>query len=415
MATKQVKALTSLVGMGLVLSACGSAGRSPVAEHAQLLVANVTTVHPGAATPMPAFSAEMTQLGYEIGQRLHKTSADGNLVYSPASLAIACAMVREGARGTAAQQIDQVLHLPVNRSQAFNALLGSIKKPGSGNVLTVGDALFAKRGYPVHATFLHALKKWYGAGVYQTTFPNEGKAAVNAYVDKQTAGLIPHLITDEFNADTVMSLVDTLYLNARWQHRFDKNLTSPGRFTTSMGQVDVKMMDLMRDDMDYAAGPGWQAVRLPYQGGRLWMEVLLPDAVAQSPMGLLNRQTLAAAATRFDGSRVDLALPRWSFGTHASLKPMLTSMGMRAPFSPGGFPGITDDSRFRLDSVVQQAHISVGEKGTVAAAATQIEGIASAGAVDLKVVNVDHPFAYAVVDVTGVPLFEGTVGDPSAP
>ena len=93
---------------------------------------------------------------------------------------------------------------------------------------------------------------------------------------------------------------------------------------------------------------------------------------------------------------------------------MLSSLGMRAPFLPDGFPGITNDGSFRLASVIQQAHITVGERGTVAAAATQIEGIAGAAESDDTFVNADHPFAYLELDnATGAPLFEGTVGDPS--
>ena len=355
----------------------------------------------------------MTQLGYEMAEHLQRSSPSGNLVYSPASLAIAFAMVREGAAGAAAQQIDTAVGLPANRSAAFNALLASLQDPGAGNVLSLGDAIFTQRGYDFHRAFLNSLKRWYDAGVYQTTFPDEGKAAVNAYVDKSTHGLIPQLITNEFDSDTRMSLVNTLYLNAEWQQVFDANLTAQRPFTTTHGKVDAHMMSIPGTRTDYASGPGWQAVRLPYRGNRLSMEVLVPTSTV-SPVSLLDPQVLADAANGFTAALVNLSLPRWSFGTHASLKTTLKSLGMRAPFEPGGFPGITDDPNFMLDSVIQQAHISVGEKGTVAAAATQIEGIAGAELADLEIVDADHPFAYVVVDnATGAPLFEGTVGDPS--
>ena len=112
---------------------------------------------------------------------------------------------------------------------------------------------------------------------------------------------------------------------------------------------------------------------------------------------------------------VDLSLPRWSFGSDLDdLSGVLKSMGLLAPFSPGGFANLTADPTFRLDDVIQHARIDVGEKGTVAAAATMVEGIASGAVSGLQTVTADHPFAYAIVDnLTGVPLFEGTVGDPS--
>ena len=66
--------------------------------------------------------------------------------------------------------------------------------------------------------------------------------------------------------------------------------------------------------------------------------------------------------------------------------------------------------------MIQQARIEVTEKGTVAAAATGLEGMAGAGNRSAaRSSSADHPFAYVVVDsTTGVPVFEGTVGDPAA-
>ncbi len=404
------------MGVGMALAACGSgsaASTENVNDHAQLLRAEVTTVKPATGVRSTALADGMRKLGYELAEHLQKTTDDGNLVFSPTSPAVAFAMVREGATGAAARQIDKTVGLPHNRSKDFNALLGSLARPGSGNVLDVGDALFTRRGYSVETGFLDALKKWYGAGVYQTTFPDEGTAAVNAYVDQHTHGLVPDLVTDQFTSDTVMSLVNTLYLDARWLHPFDLALTSPQKFTTRSGSIDVKTMVLSRDDVDYAAGGAWQAVRLPYRGDRLSMEVLVPRA-GTSPVDLLAPRLLTQAESRFTSVHVDLSLPRWSFATDASLKPILISMGMRAPFAPGGFAGITPDPTFELDSVIQQARIEVGEKGTVAAAATEVEGMAGGEQIGGEVVDADHPFAYVVLDnTTGVPVFEGTVGDPA--
>ncbi len=69
-----------------------------------------------------------------------------------------------------------------------------------------------------------------------------------------------------------------------------------------------------------------------------------------------------------------------------------------------------------MTQVVQQANITVGEKGTEAAAATAIIGETSAPAPpdNLVTFRADHPFAFAIIhDRSGVPLFEGVVADPS--
>jgi len=434
------RATAVLVGLCLTtLAACGtgntgSAGAGDGDGHdngmtgATLQRASVPVAKPDAAVSTEALANGMTRLGYRMATALAQQSSEGNLVYSPASLAIAFAMVREGATGASAKQIDRVLGLPHNRQQAFNALISALRDPGAGNTLDVGNAIFTANGYPIRAQFLDTLQRWYGAGVYQTTFPEPAKDAVNAYVAKQTHDLIPELITDQFDTSTVMSLINTLYLNGRWAYPFDPDLTAVGSFTTKAGDsVETKMMSVDSHGIGYTEGAGWQAVRLPYSGDDLAMVVLVPSVQGEppsrqsashdlpSPESLLSPSVLDQAIAGFAPAHVSLEMPRWSFGTTSDLADLFASLGMKAPFEPGGFPGITSDPRLKLDSVVQQARIDVAEKGTVAAAVTQVEMQASSLSADLRMVTADHPFAYAIVSTsTGVPVFEGTVGDPTA-
>jgi serpin B len=55
----------------------------------------------------------------------------------------------------------------------------------------------------------------------------------------------------------------------------------------------------------------------------------------------------------------------------------------------------------------------VAEKGTIAAAVTQINARAVSGVAATNVVRFDRPFQYEIVHVeTGLPLFMGRVSDP---
>ena len=75
----------------------------------------------------------------------------------------------------------------------------------------------------------------------------------------------------------VFALVNTIYLNAKWELPFDPSDTSSDDFTTGTGDhVSVKTMH-NDTELDLVRGEGWRAVRLPYAGGKLSMWVLLPD------------------------------------------------------------------------------------------------------------------------------------------
>ncbi|MGH3448308.1 MAG: serpin family protein [Nocardioidaceae bacterium] len=380
---------------------------------AHLEASDVAMAKPSGDVTYADAASGARELGHDLATRI--STPGGNLIYSPTSLALAFALLREGAQGDTAKEIDQVLHLPANRQSAYNGVLHELADPGDGDVLEINDGLFVDPSMSVKQSYLESIKKWYGAGVEQTEFPDEALTDINAWVDDNTDGRIPHLM-DHLDQSAKLALVNTIYMNAKWATPFDAAKTHDGTFTTTEGaDVTAKMMH-RTGAIDYASGQGWQAVRLPYKGGELSMWVLLPTS-HQDPRALLAADTLAQAGSGFGDHQVKLSLPRWDTSTTANLVPVLKDMGMQKPFGGAAdFGGFTSDGSFAVSNVVQQANITVGEKGTKAAAATAVIGSTAAPAEppDLVEFDADHPFAFALVhDPTGVPLFEGVVADPS--
>lgn len=379
---------------------------------AHLEAAVVDMAPPTSGVSYDALSAGMRELGANLAAKL--PASNGNLVFSPASLDIAFAMLREGATGQTAAEIDRVLGLPANRQAAYNGLIHALGDPGGGAVLDVNDGLFIDPSLTVEQSYLQAIKRWYGAGVEQVPFPNPALAVINGWANDKTHGRIPKLLP-QLDPTAVFALVNTVYLNAKWQTPFGVDKTAPAPFTVSPGQTSTVKMMHQTSSLDYASGPGWQAVRLPYRGDQLSMWVLLPKQGA-SPVGLLSADTLAQAGRGFATHTVQLTLPRWDTNTSGNLTQVLTQLGLRHTLNGAGdFATLTKDPRFAVTDVVQQANITVGEKGTEAAAATAIVGRLSAIAPppDLIHFDADHPFAFVVMhNPTGVPLFEGVVGNP---
>ena len=74
-------------------------------------------------------------------------------------------------------------------------------------------------------------------------------------------------------------LTDALYLHAAWATPFDPDETGPGPFTTAAGRPVTAQFMLGGQYRAVSTG-GWTAVWLPYRGGKLAMEALLPPAAA---------------------------------------------------------------------------------------------------------------------------------------
>lgn len=362
---------------------------------------------------------------------------NGNVVASPGSLLIALTMLRSGASGETAAEMDSVLNLPAeNRDEAMNALLASLEKfdgdPGSVDeenpprkpVMHAANGLFVDKNVPTGEAYLDTLARHYGTGVYPVDFRDEAttKPAIDAWVDRNTGGRIKKAPA-EYDPKNTFSLLNSLYFAAAWSDPFDASGTSDRPFTTAEG-AEITVPAMHKDlSMKYAEGRGWRAVDLPYAEGFV-MRLVLPETgpgagTAPGPRpaaATFGAETLTEIADTLEAAppqAVEIQLPRWDHKCSFDLRKVLQTVGLEKTLTPTkDFNAIQPD--MVITQAAQAANITVAEKGTIAAAVTQINGMAtSAPAQPELAIDFDRPFHYQIVHVeTGMPLFMGMVSDP---
>ena len=216
-----MRRLSILLVTAAVAAACSAPSASPThsgqapppsgstaAGGIELAVANgVARLRADPAAAKQAAQA-LNAFGIDLYGQLR--SQAGNLVVSPASIALALAMARTGARGTTATEMDTVLHnlasdanassiasldaSLVDRTGTFQDQSGTPQKVN----LAIANASFAQRGFPFGAEFLKALAERFGAGVqlvdYMAT-PESARAAINGWVADHTEQRIKDLLT----------------------------------------------------------------------------------------------------------------------------------------------------------------------------------------------------------------------------
>lgn len=163
--------------------------------------------------------------------------------------------------------------------------------------------------------------------------------------------------------------------------------------------------------------PGYRAIRLPYEGARVSMVVILPDADIANVTRRLNGEELMhllASLQSTSEQPVELGLPRFQANFETNLVEPFVKLGMRRAFDPqtADFWGVMGKPLLRINHIVHRSVIDVTEDGTEAAAATAVEEVL----VSMKTgqpFRVDRPFMFAVVDdETDAILFEGLIVDP---
>jgi serpin B len=393
-----------------------------------LLKANVERAAPAPDAPVADVVRGIDVFGLRA-EALAAAESGGNTVLSPASIAVAFAMVSAGADEATRRAIAAVFGFPEppGLHEAMNALtaaLAAARSSGLGQddvVLDVSNEVWIQSGMPIEPAFLAALAAWYGAGVPTTDFhddPEGSRAAVNASVAEATRQRIIDLMPPgSVDRSTRLVAVNAVYLKAPWSTSFEPDLTSPAPFhLAGGGTVDVPMMRTPLTLSAHAIVAGrYSAVELPYVGGELAMLLVVPTgpATLDEVLAEVGPGGLAAVAAGLRSVDVRLTLPRWHTGTALDLTGMMAALGL--PIPGGAFPGIAPD--LELQAAVHAADITVDEHGTEAAAATAVAIRATAAWLPGEIVEIvaDRPYLFAVRDVrSGVPLFVGRVADPRA-
>jgi serine protease inhibitor len=415
----------------IALTACSAQAPELVKSDVERLAVS-SAAYP---TEFAAFRASALKLGSTLladgGEE-----ANGNVVSSPGSLLIALSMLRTGASGETAAEMDRVLGLPADkRDEAMNALLTSLEKfdgdpasvdeknPPRKPVMHTANGLFINKATPTGKAYLDALARHYGTGVYPVDFQDKAvtEPAIDAWVDKNTGGRIKKAPV-KFDPKDTFSLLNAVYFAAAWNTPFDPENTRDRPFTKSGGEVVQVPTMAGVSRAAYAKGEGWQAVDVPYAEG-FAMRLVLPDAGspdasrpdAGAPHKALDAGTLAKVAEALAGatpSPIEVRLPKWDHKSKFDLKKMLVRMGLTETFSTDKDFNAIQQGMF-LTAAAQAANITVAEKGTIAAAVTQINARESSAIMPPQSISFDRPYLYQIVHTeTGLPLFMGEVADP---
>lgn len=361
---------------------------------------------------------------------LPRLAAAGNVVYSPYSIDTALSMADAGAAGSTATQIDQLLDV-ASQGQAVadarairTALDAATATAVNAPTLDVANALWTQSGLRLQRPFVGTLTDAFGAPPQSTNFAQAPSAAlqtINGWVSSHTAGVIRKILAPgTITPLTKFVLANAIYLKAHWSNPFDGALSSPAAFSTATGNtVQVPYMKQEGTSFAYGAGPGYQAIDLPYTASSLSMLAIMPrdGSLAAFERGLTTT-SLAAIEDSLKPYYVNLKMPKLDLSTQRSLVSTLQALGMTDAFGPqANFTAITTQVPLSISLVEHAANLRVDQQGTVATAATVVVGPATAvrpRPEPTVTLTLDHPFLLLLRDDrSGTILFVAAVANPA--
>ena len=375
------------------------------------------------------------ELGAQLLNHLLTQSPGANALASPLSLALALALVADGATDATTQGYDKLLGVSgQERDQTWSAVQTALNrndrsldgfdpgKPPETPLVHVANHVVVvdRKDLTVSQTYLDTVLRWFSAQIEKVPL---GDLADNLskWADKNTAGLIKKTGV-QVTGDTALVLQNALLFAAQWDTPFNAEGTAEDTFTRADGSTtQTKFMHGTRI-IPYAYGQGWAAVRLGYQGGELdgqglAMDVVLPNqgtSPADLPPATWAQASAALdqAAAGSDQNEVKIVLPKLDLTSGpVELLEMLKALGLDTSSLDGIALGLS------ISQVVQQVRLLVDEEGTVAAALTEVGLTAGAAPDQSKPIDfvVDHPYVLRLRDLaTGTTLVQAAIMGPAA-
>lgn len=353
--------------------------------------------------------------GTYIQKLMANLPKDRNSVISPLSLKMAMMMAANGANGDTRKEILDVFD--VKSIDEFNEYAARKTKWDTSEneedmyedgefvseELKIANSIWLNKDYykdynaAFSDKFTDTIKEYYN-GTVKTVTNDTYAYEVNDWINEMTYGKIPAIMSESDGENTFLSIINTIYLRAKWWLEFDEENTKPDIFIDIDG--NEKVTDFMNKETAYSyyEDEGTRMVKLRYQNGMAMWIVLGDDT------DFLDKKNKA------EGKTVILSIPKFQIEYSVDYSKILQSMGAKKAFADNNadFKSMVTNvpENLKIDSVLQKVVIDVNEKGTEAAAVTDI-GLAGMGRPKEKIeFKADRPFTYYITDGDEV-LFAG--------
>ena len=369
-------------------------------------------------------AAANTGFAFDLLKQIVGEQPNANVFISPFSVSSVLQMVANGAAGDTKAEMQRVLKTAGLPAEALNAACKGLDQSLNSQtnvILNLANAIWFQEGIRLKPGFVATNGRFFQAELAPVDFRKpESAKIINDWADHSTHGKIKDVVQWPFDPLTRVILADAIYFKGRWDRPFDKQATKDHAFNILPGGTPKQVPTMWQHGhFNYQQGDGFQAVRLPYAGGRLQMYLFLPDTNS-SPAKLLadlNADTWRdKILPKFQDAEGTLALPRFKLDYGVTLNDPLKALGMRRAFTDDADFSAMADEPLLVSEVKQKSFVEVNEEGTEAAAVTTVRMRPTGVFRPQKPFEmiVDRPFLFVIGDdETKSILFMGVIYDPA--
>ena len=285
---------------------------------------------------------------------LYIASEDGeNSAISPISVFICMYMLKHGANGVTKTELEKALSIEDSNGQEAQDVIKVLTQSSNSQfTLTTANGLFLQVKFDPVAEYVKYLKKNFSAHVQTVAFGTPaGEKIVNDWVEKQTNGKIKDLVKGT-TSDTVLALINAVYMKGKWSKEFKKHATYPDQFHVSNTEVVTANFMCQQNDFLYIAKKKekFALAFFPYiaeSAETAWaMGILLPEKGLKPNdfLKFLEPKALQKLYGECRETLLNVKLPKVKVEATIDLIPFFKQLGVQAAFDmEADFSGIRLD------------------------------------------------------------------------
>ena len=193
--------------------------------------------------------------------------------------------------------------------------------------VNMGTAIFLDSYIHANQRFEAIAKSNYDAKVQNLNFgaSKESAAEINAWVSDITQGHISDLVNEESVSQSVIMMLNAIYFEGTWRHGFKDTITRdfhlqptktvPKQFVSQTGNFYYF----------YSRKLNSKILRLPYNGRRFSMFIILPNTVGgiDELVERLEVQDITNDVWHMDVIEVRVALPKFKFDSSVNMNEVI--------------------------------------------------------------------------------------------
>jgi len=419
------KPISSILAALLLLGSCASVTpESPDKPEGGTVVSDTLTAQiPLAAASKDPTGAEadarVTDAVTSFSERFYKEAVkrtEGNVILSPLSLYYALALTANGASGETGAEFEAALGMPTDELNEYLYTLTNKLAASENSTVDVANSIWGNAAnFTLSPDFQKVAEAYYSAEAASLPFDSGALARINGWVSEKTDGMIPHLL-DELDPESVMVLVNAVLFDGIWEEEYEEEDVSKGTFTTADGKA-LRTDFLYSTEYGYFETDGGVGFSKPYKDGYRFVAVLPdPGKDVNDFVSSMDLGTILKSAYDAHGKCL-VSIPKFEYETTLGLNDAAKALGVNRAFTDSAqLGGLSADGidNIAISEILQKAKVILNEHGTKAAAATGVVFNTTAFRPDpTPEVYLDRPFFFAIADADGIPLFMGTVADPT--